>query len=149
MKRARHQARACAVQSLYQWILSGGASEDIEQEAQAEPSFEKIDQAYFKTLLHAILKDIDTLNKELTRFIDRPISELFPVEHAILLVCIQELAQHHDVPYRVVINEGVELAKTFGSVEGYKYVNGVLNKAASHLRATEVQAAAPRSLKSL
>ncbi len=144
MKSARHQARACAVQGIYQWLVSGDSPENIEQHAQDEVNFDKIDKDYFKTLLHAVLKDISSLTDQLLPFLDRPLTELSPVEHAILLICIYELAKQDDIPYRVVINEGVELAKTFGSVDGYKYVNGVLNKAALRLRAQETKEAPRR-----
>lgn len=145
MKSARHQARACSVQGIYQWLLSGDSPEDIEQHAREEVGFDKIDKDYFKTLFYAVLKDVPALTDQLLPFLDRPLAELSPVEHAILLVCIYELAKHDDIPYRVVINEGVELAKTFGSVDGYKYVNGVLNKAALCLRPKETKEA-PRRL---
>ena len=99
------------------------------------------DLEHLDTLLHGVIREADSLSADLTPCLDRPIEQLSPVERAVLLVAVYELKHHVDIPYRVVINEAVELAKTFGGADGYKYVNGVLDKLAAQLRAAETQAA--------
>ncbi len=139
MKNARHRARKFVVQSLYQWLLTQEDTKEIERQMREEQGFETIDQAHFQTLLYGVLSTVESVKAQLTPYLDRPLHELSPVEHSVLLMGAYELAHHPDIPYRVVINEAVELTKTFGSVEGYKYVNGVLDKLASQLRTLEVQ----------
>jgi len=99
--------------------------------------FDKADVAHFRELLHGATEGAEALRAEFGRFIDRQIRELSPVEHAILLIGAYELKHRHEIPYRVVINEAVELAKSFGGTEGFKYVNGVLDKVAAALRPNE------------
>jgi len=136
-KNIRHRARRFVTQGIYQWLLSHASAQEIERQLRDEPNFNKIDQAHFNALLYGIIDQADTLSQQLAPCLDRPANELSIVEHAVLLIGAYELAWHPDIPYRVVINEAIELAKTYGSIDGYKYVNGVLNKLATQLRAEE------------
>jgi N utilization substance protein B len=138
MKTSRRRSREFALQGLYQWLLSGASTQLIEQQLREAKGFEKIDTAYFSDLLAGAIVQSGTLEPSIAPLLDRPLKELSPVERAILLLGAYELAHVVDVPYRVVINEAVELAKTFGGTDGHKYVNGVLDKLAAVLRPGEV-----------
>ena len=109
-----------------------------------EEEFELADAQWFQTLLHGAIKDATSLREQFTPFIDRPLVELSPIEHGILLIGSFELVHKVDVPYKVAINEAVELAKSFGGTDGFKFVNGVLDKLAAQVRAVEVKAYASR-----
>lgn len=102
--------------------------------------FDKADAEHFDLLLHGTIRDVDNLRTEIVPLIDRAINQLSPIEHAALLIGAFELKHHIEIPYKVVINEAVELTKSFGGIDGHKYVNGVLDKLATSLRATEVAA---------
>jgi N utilization substance protein B len=142
MRNARHRSRELATQGLYQWLLSGADAAEIDARLRESPGYEKADHEHLDALLHGVIREADTLSATLAPCLDRPVEQLSPVERAILLVATFELVHHVEVPYRVVINEAVELTKTFGGQDGYKYVNGVLDRLAITLRATETQAAA-------
>ncbi|WP_333839983.1 transcription antitermination factor NusB [Pelomicrobium sp.] len=146
MKTARRRAREFALQALYQWRLTGYDMDSIAPQVRAQKDFAHADGALFEALAHGVAREAQALEAILQPHLDRPASALSPVEHCILLIGAFELAHHPEIPYRVVINEAVELAKTFGGTEGHKYVNGVLDKLASRLRAVEV--AAPRGSRS-
>lgn len=139
MSRARGRARWFAVQALYQWQLTGQNLNDIEQQFLAEEAIGKCDIEYFRELLYRIPKHLDELDGHLRPFLDRPIGEVDPVERAILRIGAYEFAFRLDIPYRVVINEAVERAKTFGAEQGHKFVNGVLDRVAKELRAAETR----------
>lgn len=140
--RARSLARKLAMQALYQWQLTGlGAAELLNQFA-AEEGYGDADGEYFVALLQGVTGSAEALDAELGTLLDRPVNQLDPVEHAVLLIGIHELAQRLDVPYRVVINEAVDLTKRFGATDGHKFVNAVLDRAARRLRAAEQAAAA-------
>ncbi|MFP3889620.1 transcription antitermination factor NusB [uncultured Ralstonia sp.] len=139
-KSARRRARELALQGLYQWLLNRNDPGVVEAHLQDAQGFNKADRAHFDALLHGAIREEATLTEAFTPFLDRPVAELSPVERAALLVGAYELVHCVDIPYKVVINEAVELAKTFGGVEGYKYVNGVLDKLAAQVRAVEVAA---------
>ena len=141
MKSARRRSRELATQGLYQWLLSGTPGGEIDAQLRNAQGFDKADLEHLNTLLHGVIREADSLSADLAPCLDRPIEQLSPVERAVLLVAVYELKHHVDIPYRVVINEAVELAKTFGGADGYKYVNGVLDKLAAQLRAAETQAA--------
>ena len=141
MKSARRRSRELATQGLYQWLLSGAPGGEIDAQLRGAQGFDKADHEHLDALLHGVIRDSEALSADLTPCLDRPIDQLSPVERAVLLVAAYELKNHVDIPYRVVINEAVELAKTFGGADGYKYVNGVLDKLSAQLRATETQAA--------
>ncbi|AEG69947.1 transcription antitermination protein NusB [Ralstonia solanacearum Po82] len=139
-KSARRRARELALQGLYQWLLNRNDPGVVEAHLHDAQGFNKADRAHFDALLHGAIREEATLTESFTPFLDRPVAELSPVERAALLVGAYELVHCIDIPYKVVINEAVELAKTFGGVEGYKYVNGVLDKLAAQVRAVEVAA---------
>jgi N utilization substance protein B len=139
-KSARRRSRELAMQGLYQWLLSREDAGAIEAHlSSTSPSFEKADLEHFKELLHGSIREIDVLHAAIEPHLDRRIAELSPVEHATLLIGTFELTRHLEIPYRVVINEAVELAKSFGGTDGYKYINGVLDKVAMQARPTEVR----------
>lgn len=117
---------------------------DIDAHIRDSEDFAEADAQWYKTLLHGVMRDAPTLREGFMPHVDRPIEELSPVEHGILLIGSYELVNHIEVPYKVVINEAVELAKSFGGTDGFKFVNGVLDKLAADLRPLEVQAASRR-----
>ncbi|MEO8407279.1 MAG: transcription antitermination factor NusB [Oxalobacteraceae bacterium] len=137
----RHRAREFALQGLYQWLLNNEDVGAIEANIREAHGFNKADKDHFDALLYGVINSAASLRAALAPLIDRTIKELSPVEHAILLIGAFELKNHGEIPYRVVINEAVELAKSFGGIDGHKYVNGVLDKLAGKMRETEVQAA--------
>ncbi len=138
MKGKRSKARQLAVQALYQWQMTGGNLSAIDQAFLGEHSNGLFDVDYFKQLLHRIPGEISVLDDHLAPFLDRPIARVDPVERAILRLAAFELMYHPEVPYRVAINEAVQLAKTFGATEGHKYVNGVLDRLARQERQAEM-----------
>ncbi len=142
MKSARRRSREFAVQGLYQWQINAADPTLIASDLMQTKSFAEADEKHFRALLHGVIGDVSDLRTQLGTCIDRPMKELSPVEHAILLLGAFELKHHLEIPYRVVINEAVELAKTFGGTDGFKYVNGVLDKLAPQLRPAETAEAA-------
>lgn len=138
---ARARARRFAMQALYQWDLSGTDLPLIRKQFLVNEDFSKADQPYFMELLTALPKQTDVIDRHITDLIDRPFEQLNPVERAILRIAVYELLERMDVPYRVVINEAVQLAKKFGAEQGHAFVNGVLDKAAGVLRAREYRKA--------
>lgn len=135
----RHRAREFALQGLYQWLLNNEDAGAIDAHIREAHGFDKADTGHFNALLHGAIRDAGVLREALSPLIDRPIGELSPIEHAVLLIGAYELKHHLEIPYKVVINEAVELTKSFGGIDGHKYVNGVLDKLAAQLRAAEVQ----------
>ncbi len=136
---ARRKARQLALQALYQWYMAQANVADIEAQFRADNDFEKIDGEYFSELLLQIPKQLDELDGCVEPLLDRDLEELDPIERAILRIGAYELLHRHDVPYRVVINEGIELAKRFGASESHRYVNGILDKIAAKVRSPEVK----------
>jgi len=141
MKSARRRSRELATQGLYQWLLSGGPAGEIDAQLRGAQGYDKADHEHLDAILHGVIREADALSAAISPCLDRPIDQLSPVERAVLLVATHELKHHVDIPYRVVINEAVELTKTFGGSDGYKYVNGVLDKLAVQFRPAEAQAA--------
>jgi transcription antitermination protein NusB len=139
-KGARHKARRAAVQALYQWQLTRQAPADIERHFLADDTLAAVDLDYFRHLVREIPACRDQLDAQLSPHVDRTIAEIDPVERAILRLGAFELAFHPEIPYRVVLNEAVELAKTYGAEHGHKYINAVLDRVALALRAAEVGA---------
>jgi transcription antitermination protein NusB len=133
----RHRAREFALQGLYQWLLNSEDAGVIDAHMRQAHGFEKADAEHFNVLLHGTIRQIDELRTELTPLIDRPMEQLSPIEHAVLLIGAFELKNHLEIPYKVVINEAVELTKSFGGIDGHKYVNGVLDKLSASLRSVE------------
>ncbi|WP_374672958.1 transcription antitermination factor NusB [Ideonella sp.] len=143
-KSPRRRAREFALQGLYEWLIAGSDAGVIDAHMREQDGFAKCDAVLFDTLLHGCIREASPLDDVLARHVDRPTQELSPIEHAVLMIGAFELRQCIDVPYRVAINEAVELAKSFGGTDGHKYVNGVLDKAAAELRPAEVAAARAR-----
>jgi N utilization substance protein B len=138
---ARRRAREFALQGLYEWLVSGADAGAIAEHMHEQEGFEKCDAQHFDALLHGCIGAAAELDAVLARHADRKTSALSPVEHGALLIGAWELRHCVEVPYKVAINEAVELAKGFGGTDGHKYVNGVLDKAALDLRPAEVAAA--------
>jgi N utilization substance protein B len=134
----RHRAREFALQGLYQWLLNNEDATTVVNNIRAAHGFEKADADHFAALLYGAIKDSVSLREAFAPLIDRGVSELSPIEHGVLLIGAYELKNNLEIPYRVVINEAVELTKSFGGIDGHKYVNGVLDKLAPRLRAEEV-----------
>ncbi len=137
----RRKARHYGMQALYQWHMAGAPPDDIEAQFRADYDFSHVDLEYFQALLHGIPACIDDLDEVLAPLLDRNLKDLDPIEHTLLRMGIWELTQRIDVPYKVVINEEVALAKKFGATDSHKYVNAVLDKAARQLRKVEIDAA--------
>jgi len=135
--RARSAARRYLVQALYQHQLGGQPWQELHRQYSADPGFGRADPEYFRTALAAVCGDAARLDQELLRHSDIAPPRLDPVEHAILYLGIWELMSRPDIPYRVIINEAVELAKRFGATDGYRYVNAVLDKASHAHRSVE------------
>lgn len=140
-KSARRRSREAALQGLYQWLLTGEDIGAITALGREQDGYAKLDVKHYDALLAGCVQEAADLDAILARHVDRKTTELSPIEHAILMIGAYELKHCIDIPYRVAINEAVELAKSFGGTDGHKYVNGVLDKAAADLRPVEVQAA--------
>jgi N utilization substance protein B len=134
---ARRGAREFALKAVYEWLIAANDMRDIRAGLAEDEAFDGIDTAYFRQLVEGVAAQRETLDAALAPVLDRRPDALSPVEHGILLVGAYELANAVDVPYRVVINEAVELAKSYGGTDGHKYVNGVLDKLAASLRPAE------------
>lgn len=139
MKSARRRSREFAVQGIYQWLLNERDPTLIADDLAQTRGFEQADDKHFRTLLYGVIEHAPALREALAPCLDRAVGELSPVEHAILLAGACELTHHPEIPYRVVINECVELAKTFGGTDGFKYVNGVLDKLSAAVREVEIR----------
>ena len=139
-KSLRHRARELAVQGIYEWRLSGKSAAQIEKATRDEKSLGRYDTEFFGQLLRGTIARHEALAELIAPHLDRKLDELSPVEYSVLLLAAYELTNLPEVPYRVVINEAVELAKTFGGSDGHKFVNGVLDKLAAQVRAAEVAA---------
>jgi transcription antitermination protein NusB len=142
-KSARRRSREFATQGLYQWLLAGSSAADIVTTLRELDGFDKCDRTHFDALLHGGIDTAAALDEVLARHVDRKTTLLSPVEHAVLMIGVYELQHCVEIPYRVAINEAVELAKSFGGTDGHKYVNGVLDKCAAELRPVEAQQPRP------
>ena len=136
----RRRAREFVIQGLYQWQVGDQDAAAIQVQAESVAGFDKADNEFYTTLLAEARHNADALKLELQPYIDREWNEVSPIERCILLLGACELKLHLETPYRVIINEAIELAKSFGGTDGHKYVNGVLDKIASIVRADEVAA---------
>jgi len=134
----RRKARHYGMQALYQWHMAGAAVSDIEAEFRTDYDFSNVDLEYFQALLHQIPASMEELDDAIEPLLDRKLSDLDPIELTLLRMGMYELTWRIDVPYKVVINEEVALAKKFGATDSHKYVNGVLDKAARQLRKVEI-----------
>ena len=137
-KGRRRYARELALQGLYQWFVAGGTIQAITEQLYETKEFLRTDQEYFSDLMQGALTNLTELEKYIQPYLDRPFKGLSPIEASILLLSTYEFTNHSETPYRAIINEAVELAKTYGGTDGHKYVNGVLDKLATQLRADEV-----------
>jgi N utilization substance protein B len=145
---ARRRARELALQGLYQWLVGGQDAAAIEghlvesevRDGADDGGGKKTDLGHYRELLHGTIDGADGLRRQFAPYLDRSVEALSPIEHGILLIGTYEMQQRLEIPYRVVINEAVELAKSFGGTDGFKYVNGVLDKVAGQLRPAEVAA---------
>jgi transcription antitermination protein NusB len=139
MAGSRKIAREFTLQGVYGWLVSRTDVTLIAANLKEDEQFKRADEDYFRTLLYGVLKEEAQLGERLTPLLDRPLAELSPIERGILLIGAYELLHCPDVPWRVAINEGVELAKKFGGTDGHKYINGVLDKLAQDVRAVEIE----------
>ena len=137
VKSPRHRAREFAVQGLYQWLVGGQDEAAIETQAASVPGFDKADRELYTSLLHGVMCGEDGLRDLIAPHVSRNWEEVSPIERCILLLATHELQNRFDTPYRVVINEAIELAKTYGGTDGHKFVNGVLDKLVPQLRPAE------------
>lgn len=137
----RRKARHYGMQALYQWLMAGAALSEIEAQFRDEYDFSHVDLEYFQALLHGVPARVDELDEALAPLLDRRLDELDPIEYTLLRMGMFELGERIDVPYKVVINEAVALAKKFGATDSHKYINGVLDRAARQLRKVEIEAA--------
>lgn len=137
---ARSLARRAAVQALYQWQMTGLDLSEIERQFVEEHGMAQADLAFFRDLLHGVPKNLNALDAALAEFLDRSIASVDLVERAVLRMGCYELLFRPETPYRVILNEAIKFAKEFGSVQGYRYVNGILDKVALRCRASEVGA---------
>ncbi len=135
----RSKARHHAVQALYQWQLTGQDVSDIDNQFLTEQDVKTFEVPYFKELLHGVPANLHALDEQLSPLLDRALASVDPVERAILRLGAYELMHHPEVPFRVAIDEAVELAKIFGAEQGHKYVNGVLDKVAKKVRRSEIE----------
>jgi transcription antitermination protein NusB len=140
-KSTRRRSREIALQGLYEWLVSAAPAADIDAHMREQEGFDKCDAAHFDTLLRGCIKEAADIDVLLARHVDRKTAHLSPIEHGVLMIGVYELTHCMAIPYKVAINEAVELAKSFGGTDGHKYVNGVLDKAAAELRPAEVDAA--------
>ncbi|WP_337882280.1 transcription antitermination factor NusB [Chromobacterium haemolyticum] len=139
MKTARRRAREFAIQGIYEWELNPDRPASlIEKHLRENEYFAKADEALFREILYGVLRDVGTLSNQIGRYYERAEDEVSPVERAVLLMAALELTQHPETPYPVIINEAIEITKTFGGTDGHKFVNGVLDKLAVEVRADEV-----------
>lgn len=126
----RRKARRLALQAVYQWHISAGEIKDIDARLRENCNPKKVDCDYFSTLIAGVVENIEKLDNAMEPILDRPIAEVNPIELSILRIALYELIYRLDIPYKVIINEALELAKMFGAEESYKYINGVLDKIA-------------------
>lgn len=136
----RSRARRYVIQALYEWQVSGNAPKDIEQQFLIEHHSRQFDRLYFNELLRGVTEEVDTLDNHISPLSVRPFNEVDLVEKAILRLGCYELLHRLDIPYRVVINEAIELTKTFGADEAHRFINGTMDKLAENLRSVEVAA---------
>ena len=138
MSQARTNARKNVVQALYQWQMTGVSVIEIERQFREADRLKNVQRSYFSELLQGVPKQLAVIDKALDEFVDRPVAKIDPVERAILRMSIFELLNRLDIPYRVILNEAVSLSKLYGAEDGYKYINGVLDKIAHRYRSAEV-----------
>lgn len=139
MKPARRRSREYALQGVYQWLIAGGEAADILKQLREDEHFDRADADFAASTVIGTIGAARELEAIIEPALDRKLAHVSPVERAILLIGAYELKERHDIPYRVVMNEAIELAKSFGGTDGHKYVNGVLDKIAPTLRPEEAR----------
>jgi N utilization substance protein B len=144
MSQARTNARKAAVQALYQWQMTGQNLSEIERQFLEEEYLKDAQKSYFTELFYGVPKNLEQLDLALSEFVDRPVDSVDPVERAILRIGTYELLHRLDMPYRVILNESINLAKCFGADGSHRYVNGILDKIAQQQRAVEIKAKASK-----
>lgn len=144
MSQARTNARKAAVQALYQWQMTGQSLVEIERQFLEEERLKDAQKSYFTELFHGVPKNLEAIDQAMGDFVDRPVDMIDPVERAILRIGVYELLNRLDMPFRVVLNEGINLAKYFGADGSHKYINGILDKVAQKQRTVEISAAGER-----
>jgi N utilization substance protein B len=147
MSQARTNARKAAVQALYQWQMTGQNLSEIERQFLEEERLKDAQRNYFTELFYGVPKNLEAIDQALSEFVDRPVDTIDPVERAILRIGTYELLNRLDMPYKVVLNESINLAKYFGADGSHRYVNGILDKIAQQKRAIEIQAKAKAQAK--
>jgi len=140
MSQAKTNARKCAVQALYQWQMTGDSLARIEMNFLEEELLKGAQKKYFTEIFYGVPKQLHAIDEALAEFVDRPVEKIDPVERAVLRIGVYELINRLDTPYKVIINEGVNLAKCFGADGSHKYVNGILDKVSQKQRAVEIKA---------
>lgn len=135
----RSKARRLALQALYQWQISKTNITEILAQFEQDEEIKKVDEEYFVEIFQNVVKQCESLDAQLSQYLSRPLDELDPIELSILRLGMYELIARPEIPYRVVINEAVELAKDFGATDGHKFVNGVLDKIAPVVRSVELK----------
>ena len=138
MSQARTNARKAAVQALYQWQMTGQNLSEIERQFAEENRLKDMQKSYFSELFHGVPAHIDIIDQALSEFVDRPVNNIDPVERAILRLSVYELLHKPEMPYRVILNEGINLAKYFGADGSHRYINGILDKIAQKKRQVEI-----------
>ena len=137
----RRKSRELIMKSVYRGLVNQIDITQIKKDIQDDPDFIRADQDLYEEILSGVFKNIDSLKQEIESYIDRSYEELSPIELSIIYFSLYELKYSMSVPYKVVINEAVEIAKTYGGADGYKYINGILNQAAKTNRVDEVKRA--------
>jgi len=140
MSSAKTNARRCAVQALYQWQMTGESLSRIEINFVEEDRLKGAQKNYFAEIFHGIPQQLNKIDEALAEFVDRPVEKIDPVERAVLRIGVYELINRLETPYKVIINEAVNLAKYFGADGSHKYVNGVLDKVSRNIRGVEIKA---------
>ncbi|MFA5984490.1 MAG: transcription antitermination factor NusB [Methylococcaceae bacterium] len=140
MSLARTNARKAAVQALYQWQMTGQDLNNIDVQFLEEDRLKNAQKSYFSELFHGVPTHLVAIDQALAEFVDRPVEKIDLVERAILRIGVYELIFRLDMPYRVILNEGINLAKDFGADGSHKYINGILDKVAHKIRSVEIQA---------
>ncbi len=140
MSSAKTNARKCAVQALYQWQMTGETLAKIEMVFLEEERLKGAQKSYFSEIIYGVPKQLNEIDEALSEFVDRPVEKIDPVERAVLRIGVYELINRLDTPYKVIINEGVNLAKCFGADGSHKYINGILDKVSKKKRAVEIKA---------
>ena len=135
---SRTRARRLAMQAIYQWLLNDASAADIEKQFREDPESQSANQEYLSELMRGVMKHYADLAEKLSPHLDRPLAEVDPVERAVLLIAVYEFDYVPSVPGKAIINEAIELTKTYGAEQAHKFVNGVLDKLARESRSTEM-----------